>query len=196
MLAPIARAALQAEGSLHVRVARVLERTTVRDAADVYAAIRLANPGGLGHSDQQDVAATPTLPLRDVMALAAERDGIAREYATDFRVTFELGAPTLRRAREDGLSWDDAIVETYLTVLADAPDTHVARKLGEAAAADISRRSRAVLAAGGVRSPAGRRRAAALDRALRDESNSRNPGTTADMTAAAIFVVLLEGGWS
>lgn len=196
LLAPIARAALHAGGTLRTRVARVLERTTVRDAADVYAAIRLADPGGLGRADEQDVAAAPTLPLRAVMALAADRDAIAREYATDFRVTFDLGAPTLRRARRDGLSWNDAIVEAYLTLLAGVPDTHVARKLGEAAAADISRRSRAVLAAGGVRSPAGRRRAAALDRALRNESNSRNPGTTADLTAAAIFVVLLEGGWS
>lgn len=197
LLAPLARAALDTHrGTLRERVGRVLGRTTVRDAADVYAAIRIARPGGLGHAEVQDVAGTPTLGLRAVMVLAAHRDGIAREYATDFAVTFELGAPTLRRARRDGLSWDDAIVETYLTLLASGPDTLVARKLGEAAAADISRRGSAVLAAGGVRSTQGRRRIAALDRTLRDESNSRNPGTTADLTAAAIFAVLLEGGWS
>lgn len=197
LLAPLARAALDVRaGTLRERVARVLGRTTARDAAKVYAAIRLTRPAGLGRADTQDVAGTPTLALRAVMALAADRDGIAREYATDFAVTFELGAPTLSRARRDGLSWDDAIVETYLTLLAGVPDTHVARKLGEAAAADISRRSRNVLAAGGVRSAGGRRRTAALDRALRDDSNARNPGTTADLTAAAIFVVLLEGGWS
>lgn len=197
LLAPLARAALDARsGTLRDRVARVLRRTTVRDAADVYAAIRLARPGGLGRADAQDVARAPTRPLRTVMALAADRDGIAREYATDYAVTFDLGAPSLRRARRDGLSWNDAIVETYLTLLAAAPDTHVARKLGDAAAADISRRSRAVLDAGGVRSAVGRRRAAAFDLALRDAANSRNPGTTADLTAAAIFAVLLEGGWS
>lgn len=197
LLAPLARAALDAGSrTLRARVTRVLARTTVRDAADVYSAIRLARPGGLGRANAQDVAGTPTLALRAVMALAAHRDGIAREYATDFAVTFEIGAPTLRRARRDGLSWDDAIVETYLTLLASAPDTLVARKLGEAVAATISRRSSAVLAAGGVRSAEGRRRTAALDRSLRDESNSRNPGTTADLTAAAIFAVLLEGGWS
>lgn len=197
LLAPLARAASDPRGgTLRERVARVLRRTTVRDAADVYAAIRLARPGGLGRADAQDVARAPTRALRAVMALAADRDGIAREYATDYAVTFELGAPTLRRARRDGLSWDDAIVETYLTLLAAAPDTHVARKLGDVAATEISRCSRAVLAAGGVRSAAGRRRTAAFDLALRDTSNARNPGTTADLTAAAIFAVLLEGGWS
>lgn len=197
LLAPLARAALDGRGgTLRERLARVLARATVRDAAHVFAAIRSARPGGLGRADLQDVTGTPTLALRAVMALAAGRDGIAREYATNYAATFELGAPTLSRARRDGLSWDDAIVETYLTLLAGVPDTLVARKLGEAAAVDISRRSRNVLAAGGVRSPGGRRRTAALDRALRDDSNARNPGTTADLTAAAIFVVLLEGGWS
>jgi triphosphoribosyl-dephospho-CoA synthetase len=34
-----------------------------------------------------------------------------------------------------------------------------------------------------------------MDRAMRDARNSLNPGTTADLTAAAIFVVLLGGGW-
>jgi len=197
LLAPLARAALDARGgSLRARLARVLRRTTVRDAADVYAAIRVVRPAGLGRAGAQDVAATPTRALRAVMSLAAHRDGVAREYATDYATTFELGVPALARARRDGLSWDDAIVETYLTLLAAAPDTHITRKLGEAAAADVSRRSRAVLDAGGVRSAGGRRRTAAFDRALRDAANSRNPGTTADLTAAAIFAVLLDGGWS
>ena len=35
----------------------------------------------------------------------------------------------------------------------------------------------------------------AFDRALRDPQHVANPGTTADLTTAAIFVVLLCGGW-
>ena len=42
---------------------------------------------------------------------------------------------------------------------------------------------------------AGRAALAAMDDALRGEGNLANPGTTADLTAAAIFVVLLGGGW-
>jgi triphosphoribosyl-dephospho-CoA synthetase len=53
-----------------------------------------------------------------------------------------------------------------------------------------------VLAAGGVRTDAGRRAIDAFDSGLRDARNSGNPGTTADLTAAAIFVVLLGGGFS
>ncbi|MGH9260295.1 MAG: triphosphoribosyl-dephospho-CoA synthase, partial [Acidimicrobiales bacterium] len=196
LLAPLARAALRrAPGSLRARLAATLADTTVEDARDGYAAIRLASPGGLGRAPVQDVAQTPTVTWREAMALAADRDAIAREYATGFQTTFDVGAPALERALDDGLSWTDATVEAYLTLLAAAPDTHIGRKLGTDEAAAVQHRARAALAAGGVRTAAGRDAIAALDRDLRDERNARNPGATADLTAAAIFVVLLEGGW-
>jgi len=196
LLVPLARAALRpGHEPLRARLAATLADTTVADARDAYVAIRAAAPGGLGRASQQDVAGTPTVTLREAMALARERDAIAREYATDFETTFEIGAPALRRARSDGLGWRDAVVEAYLTLLAASPDTHIARKLGSDAAVTVQRRGRAALDAGGVRTIAGRDATAALDRELRDEANTLNPGATADLTGAAIYVVLLEGGW-
>jgi triphosphoribosyl-dephospho-CoA synthase len=202
LLAPLARAALLEKGVGRLNpffrgaVRRVLAATTIEDARDVYAAIRCASPGGLGRVESQDVADEPTMPLLDVMRLAADRDGIAREYATAFDVTFDRAAPALVRARHDGLSWDDAIVETFLTLLAASPDTHVSRRGGADLAIEVSRRARAVVEKGGTRSEAGRRAIGELDLALRDDRNLANPGTTADLTAAAIFLVLLGGGWS
>jgi len=180
---------------LRTAVGEVLNATTVDDARQVYAAIRLAAPGGLGQTDSQDVAGEPTMTLVEVMRLAAERDGIAREYATAFEVTFASGAPALARARRDGLTWDDAVVETFLTLVAAFPDTHVRRRAGADTARMVSERADAALAAGGVRSEEGRRAIAAMDAALRDARNSANPGTAADLTAAAIFVMLLTGEW-
>ena len=181
------------EYDLRCAVRAVLDETTIEDAREVYAAIRLAAPGGLGHVDQQDVADDPTVTLLEAMRLGAGRDGIAHEYASGFAVTFDTAAPALRRARADGLSWKDAIVETFLTTLAATPDSHVARRGGAALAADVSRRACSALAAGGVRAEEGRRAIADMDRALRDPQHLANPGTTADLTAAAIFVVLVDG---
>jgi triphosphoribosyl-dephospho-CoA synthase len=195
LFAPLAHAALRPGEAFRPRVAATLAETTVADAQDTYLALRLAAPGGLGRVGDQDVAGTPTQTLRDVMVLAVGRDAIAREYATDFRTTFEIGAPTLRRALADHLPWRDAVVEAYLTLLATAADTHIARKLGLAAAVTVQQRGRAVLAAGGVRTAAGREAIAALDRELRDDANTLNPGATADLSGAAVYVVLLEGGW-
>jgi len=196
LLAPLARAALRpGRTPLRAQLAATLADTTIADARDVYIAIRSVAPGGLGRASEQDVADAPTTTLRDAMALARDRDAIAREYATDFATTFEIGAPGLHRALSDGLAWREAIVEVYLALLAAAPDTHIARKLGTEAAVTVQRRARAVLDAGGVRTAAGRDATAALDRELRDEANTLNPGATADVTGAAIYVVLLEGGW-
>ena len=208
LLAPLARAASSIVGSgdwmdqriiepkrLRAELSEVLAATTVSDAHHVYVAIRLASPGGLGSAEHQDVAAEPTVALTEAMRLAADRDGIAREYATDFRATFEIGVPALFAARRDGLDWNDAIVETYLTLLATYPDTHIARRAGVALAEEVSARARAALDAGGVRSSSGRAEIERMSVALRGERNRANPGTTADITAAAIFVSLLGGAW-
>lgn len=204
LLAPLARAATFCPlpddapielGELRTSLATVLGETTVDDASAAYEAIRLASPGGLGAVDSQDVASEPTVTLTTAMRLAADRDGVAYEYATDFRATFEVGAVALRAARRAGLDWNDAVVETYLTLLAAYPDTHIARRAGHARAAEVTRTAGAVLDVGGVRSDAGRIAIAQLHADLSDPRNLSNPGTTADITAAAIFVTLLTGGW-
>jgi triphosphoribosyl-dephospho-CoA synthase len=193
LLAPLARAAHRGNGDLRDELRGVLAHTTVADAADAYAAIRQARPGGLGASSSEDVASAPTVALRDAMALAAERDSVAREYTTDFAATFEIGAPALRAARSAGLDWSAATVETYLRLLAAVPDTHIARKLGRPAAEAVSTRARELEQAGGVRTPQGRLALEVFDAELRSPTNSHNPGTTADLTCAALFVVILEG---
>jgi triphosphoribosyl-dephospho-CoA synthase len=195
LLAPLARAAHHSEGALRAGVREVLAATTVADAAEVYEAIRRTRPGGLGSSASEDVSTAPTVTLRDAMALAAGRDSIAREYATDFATTFEIGVPALRAARSAGLGWSEATVETFLRLLATLPDTLIARKLGAAAAATVSRRAREVEDAGAVRTEAGREALEAFDDELRSPNNAYNPGTTADLTCAALFVVILEDGW-
>jgi triphosphoribosyl-dephospho-CoA synthase len=196
LLAPLARAELAGlSGNLRQRVAQVLQTTTVEDAVEVYGAIRQANAGGLGQVPDQDLAGAPSVTLRQAMVLAAERDSVAAEYAGDFGITFETGAPAARRARAAGLSWDAVALETFLELLAARPDTLIARKLGAEAAARVSARAAQIRAEGGVRSQAGRAELLRFDEELRGSQNSRNPGTTADLTAAAIFVALLEDGW-
>lgn len=174
---------------------RVLTASTIEDARQVYAAIRLARPSGLGAGVEQDVADEPSITLLEAMRLASERDGVAREYASAYRTTRAIGVPALTRARRAGLSWNDAIVEAFLALLSTQPDTHIARRVGWAAAEAVSRDAASVVDAGGVRTEVGRRLLGDFDRSLRSPDHARNPGTTADLTAAAIFAVLLTSGW-
>ena len=208
LLVPLARAAVRLLDTpaaaarddrlrnLRAEAARVLAETTVADATSAYRAIRRANPGGLGSAEEQDVASEPTVTLLEAMRLSADRDGIAREWATNYETTFERGVPSLLNARADGLTLSDAIIETYLTILAGALDTHIVRRGGDDLARRVSQLAALALEAGGVRSDSGRRRIEAMDEALRDPRNPANPGTSADLTAASLFAALLVGGWT
>jgi triphosphoribosyl-dephospho-CoA synthase len=197
LLAPLARAAARVDGGggLRVALSGVLADLTVQDARLAYEAIRAASPAGMGEVDHHDVGEDDvTVTLREAMAAARERDSIAREYVTDFAITFTQGAETIRRSWRDGAAFSDAIVAAFLTILAEVPDTLIARKNGLAAAEDVSRRAARVLAAGGPHSQQGRVHLAELALELGDEAHALNPGTTADLVAAAIFVFLTEDG--
>jgi triphosphoribosyl-dephospho-CoA synthase len=192
LLAPLARAALTGE-PLRERLGDVLRALTVDDARAAYAAIRLAGAGGLDEPVEHDVRDEPRVTLREAMAAAAQRDTIASEYVTDHAVTFELGLPALADALGAGLGARDAIVELALQVLAAVPDTLIARKRGAEAADRVSGGASDVLSAGGVRSAGGRSALTQFDASLRQDGNALNPGTTADLVTAVLFVALLEG---
>jgi triphosphoribosyl-dephospho-CoA synthase len=192
LLAPLARAVLRRGGSLRDRLRKVLRGLDRRDAREAYHAIRLARPGGLGRAPRQDVRQAPTTTLLECMRLAAERDAVAREYATDYAVTFTLALPALRRLRARHVPAPVAIAQIYLMILAEWPDTLIARKAGMARARRVSEEAARVLRAGGVLSARGRVLAERLDRRLRRARPPLNPGATADLTVAAIFLWILE----
>lgn len=194
LLAPLARAAALARPGERLRnaAARVVAATTVEDAVDAFAAIRLAAPGGMGTVDEADIASVPEVTLLEAMRLAAGRDAVAAEWAHGFPVTFEVGAPVIRRARAEGLGWEEAATEGFLAILAHQPDTLIARKLGRDAALAVQASARDLVTTT-ARGTAERSAAVArLDASLRDEANRRNPGTTADLTAASLFVVIIQ----
>ncbi len=178
LLAPLAKSVL-AGGPLRERLGETLQALDVADARAAYAAIRLAGAGGLDEPVEHDVREEPQIGLREAMAAAAERDSIASEYVTDFALTFEVGLPALRNLTRD------AIVELHLRLLAHTPDTLIARKAGADAAEQVSAGAREVLA--------GRMTLQSFDASLRTHGNKLNPGTTADLVTATVFVALVEG---
>ena len=191
LLAPLTKAA--AGRDLRAELPRVLDDIDADDAGTFFAAIRLANPGGLGRAAEQDVSQPPTMPLRPIMALAADRDLIARQYANGFREVFDDGAPAVLEGMQRTGSMEGAIIHAHLHLMAHYPDTLIARKRGPAEAAESARRARAVLDAGWPQGRAAWAALADLDAWLRAEGRGRNPGTTADLIAACLFVLLHEG---
>ncbi len=184
LLAPLAT--VPPEQELRSGIASLLDGLDVEDARLTYEAIRLAAPGGLGQVAQQDVREEPTQTLRQVMALAAERDLIARQYANGFAEVFDDGVPVLLAELQRTGSIEGAIIFAHLRLMADHPDTLIARKCGWAEAEEASRRAKAVVDAGWAERNA-------FDDWLREDGHRRNPGATADLLTACLFVLLREG---
>lgn len=177
---------------LRAGIRDVLQRLTHRDAVHVYEAIRLANPGGLGDAPEQDVHSAPTVTLLEAMKLAADRDMIARQYANGYADVFDFGVPAFLDAFAKYGNVEAAIIDCQLRWLANFPDSLIARKKGIAAAQDVQSRVREVLRLGSLATSEGRRAGTELDRYLRSDGNKLNPGTTADLVTACLFVALRE----
>jgi triphosphoribosyl-dephospho-CoA synthase len=191
LLAPLATVP---EGeALRTGVEKVLANLTIEDARQVYEAIRLAAPGGLGKVQQQDVHDEPTKPLRQVMALAAGRDLVARQYANGFAEVLDDGLPALLSALQRTGSLEGAIIVAHLHLMANHPDTLIARKCGHDLAAEAARRAQQVLDLDWPQHREAWTRLDELDAWLRADGHARNPGTTADLVTACLFTALRQG---
>jgi triphosphoribosyl-dephospho-CoA synthase len=193
LFAPLA--AVPPDKSLAEGIHAVLESLTAADTQAVYEAIRLANAGGLGRTDKADVFsdAPPKLTLVEAMQLAADRDLVARQYANDFADVVSGTAAWI----EDGLSrgWrlEQAIVHAHLRQIGTSPDSLIQRKCGARMAKDASDFAAAALKSGSPGDATYEQAVRNFDHWLRADGHRRNPGTSADLIAAGLFVLLREG---
>ncbi|MDR5783048.1 triphosphoribosyl-dephospho-CoA synthase [Caballeronia sp. LZ065] len=171
----------------HEATGRVLDALDIDDARLAYRAIALANPGGLGEASEQSVHAPPTVTLRAAMALAADRDSIARQYAEGFADVFDASADAAREMTLD--PQQRAMLDAFLMFLSRWPDSHIVRKQGAPLAQSVTRD--AALQRARWREAGCPALSAALD--LWDaelKSRGINPGTSADLAVATLFVTL------
>ena len=209
LCAPIARAIeLHPEAddpvALRAAIEAVLADLDIADARAAYRAIARARPGGLGSAPQEDVHGMPGVDLRAAMALAAERDSIACQYRDGYAQLFDIGLPPLLLPASPRLALgpDDRaspavanlVQRVYLSFLAGLPDSHIVRKHGVALAHSVMRSAQPWLARALTGEPLDADPAfAAWDRELK--AAGLNPGTSADLTVAALFVAgLLNAG--
>lgn len=180
-IAPLA--ALPAGAAWSAAMPRTL---TPHDTADIWTAIGRARPGGMGTSATLDLAGPPPADMLEAMRLAAPRDQIASLWTTGYGNLVEGLCRDLADEFATSAEWREAIVRGFLRQLARATDSLIERKHGPAVAADVSARAADVLAGP---HDAWRQRAAAFDRSLR-EPRRINPGTTADLVATALYILL------
>ena len=189
LLAPLA-ACDPAQPLRRDAVGKVLDGLTPDDARDVYRAIQLAAPGGMGTVKEMDVAGQAPPRLLDAMNAAAPRDLVALQYATRFECVFDEIVPLLQEEC-DARGMIGGIVNTQLRCLAQRPDTLIQRKCGEAVALEVQRRARHVVDSN-LSAEQSEGLISDFDFWLRCDGHKRNPGATADLIAAGLFVALRD----
>jgi triphosphoribosyl-dephospho-CoA synthase len=185
LCAPLAAAAERRRDDPLAALPMILAELDRQDADDVFEAIRLASPAGLGEAAEHDVRTAPTVDLLTIMRAAADRDRIARAYASEYLDVSATGRPALEEARRAGLSPDWCTTAVYLAYLAAFPDTHILRKHGPTTAEQVRHEAEIVRAAWLSPGPA-QGRLLEFDADLK--ARGLNPGTSADLTVATLFL--------
>ena len=187
LCAPLAAAAERDATNLRNALHQVLQDLNVDDADLAFRSIVRAAPAGLGHSAQHDVFNPATVSLLQAMSEAANRDMVARQYATDFADIFDRGLPLFESVgrRRGEAKW--ATLAIFLGFLSAFPDSHIARKFGaetarcvQGTALNFARMLHAAEQADQIL-PA----LLTWDSALK--AKAVNPGTSADLTVATLF---------
>lgn len=163
---------------------------TTCDAADaeaIYTAIRAAGAGGLGNRKQHDITGNPPSSIVVAMRTAARgtpSDSIAALWADGYESLWNGPLADLARFENAGCGWEETIIRTALAQLARMPDSLIARRHGATTAQIVSTRAAAILPLSGANY---KNEIVAFDSFLR-EPKRLNPGTTADLIAAALYI--------
>jgi triphosphoribosyl-dephospho-CoA synthase len=177
-----------------------VKSTTAWDSVHLYEAVDIANPSGLNEAPDLDVTdphskerlIKENVKLFEVFRIASAYDDICAEWVNNYPVTFDLAYPYLTQQLKTK-PLKTAVVHTFLKVLSERPDTFITRKVGKEKALEVSAEAKAVLKLGGLETAKGKISLKRFDQKLRSTQNECNPGTTADLTAAALALCTLSG---
>lgn len=186
LCAPLAAAAKAGTSDLRASLVDVLDDLDTDDANLAFRAIVRAGPAGLGHSARHDVFKAATVSLLQAMTEAADRDRVARQYATNFADVFDFGLPLFEAATRQYPDPSWATLATYLGFLSAFPDSHILRKYDAQTAEEVRRTAATFQGLLQAEHPAQLLPALlAWDAELK--AAGVNPGTSADLTVAALF---------
>ena len=193
LTAPIIRVFEQIASLSHFQdsIQSTLRSLGREEAQDIFAAIRLANPGGLGKVDKYDVESPGDIDIYSAMDAAKERDLIALQYVNGYQEIINSGVKCLQvyDNRWNSVEW--AVVACYLMYMASFPDSHIRRKHGSGVAELVQRKTVPIRQwFDNYDNPDDAEDVLmAFDKELKD--SGINPGTCADLTVASLLLYRL-----
>ena len=174
-------------------VKSILNQLDADDSKQVYEAIGLMKPGGLGRTDALDVKDPAPDSLLVAMEAASMRDRIAAQFGNQFSDVFEKSLPWILEGRSKFGDLMQGIVWAHVRMMAEFPDSLIARKCGQLVAEQSQTMAQKAIDAMTSGPEVFFNEVSNLDFWLRSDGHQRNPGTTADLIAAGLFVGLYNG---
>lgn len=196
LLIPLAMAAGKCENKtcLKAQVQKIVMETTVEDAVEFYMAfskakvkIKPVEDLDLGGAGSIDKIKAEGLTLFNLMQISSSYDIIAEEWTNGFKKTFECAASIRNKLKKHDIN--DAVVLTFMELLSSNKDTFIQTKFDSKKAAEVSMRAKEILQKGDIEEI--RDDIRSFDEFLLKEGI--NPGSTADIVIAGLFVSLFEG---
>ncbi|WP_456375313.1 triphosphoribosyl-dephospho-CoA synthase [Methanocaldococcus sp.] len=181
------------KNELKKNLKKIAENTTVEDAINVYDAINIAmayvdkpkKGPDVSSKDAKRELIENGLTLLDVYKISAEWDNISKEWVDNFKISFE-GYELLKKYYKELNNINLAVTKTFLNILAEYPDTLIARKKGFETALKVSKMAKDVL------KNFNEEKVKEFDNYLSKEDNKLNPGTTADLIASSLMIFILD----
>ncbi len=189
-ISPLAAASLSSGRPLRAAdVDSVIEQCTTQDSLNIYDAIKLSTAASLSQRESFDIHGPAPESIQQAMRHAATTeptDSIAALWAFGYQSLWNSLLADLQFNESHGESWEQSIIFTALAQLARTPDSLIIRRHGRQQADQISSEAADVL-----KLHHDDRTAAieAFDWRLRHPCRI-NPGTTADLVAAALYIHL------
>ena len=180
---------------------QLIEDATVQDTINLYTAIRICKPGGLGKIEKYDLNDDKVflelerdgVKLKQIFEFSESYDLISSEYATGFNIILTEGLPYFVKTFNEYNDINTATVNSFLKLLSKHPDSLIIRKMGKLAAEQVSKLANKALKKGGVSTNKGLKLTLKLDKRLHKKKGKLNPGTTADLIAGTLFCALIFG---
>jgi len=196
LLVPLAMAAGACERydgeEIKRKATEIMLNTSMADAIEVYTAFPKAKVKVRREVPELDVMDETSiheirakkLSLYAILTISASYDLISRDLVGGFDKIFEYASLITDFAREERIN--DAITHAYLRLLADEEDTFITMKFGTGKSKHVQQKAQRIVTRGYQR-----KELEEFDEELIREG--LNPGSTADIIAAALFISILGG---
>ena len=169
---------------------KVIDRIDLKQTKTIYKAINLANAGGMGLKDKFDLNTKKSSDfiLSEAMNFASSYDYIANEYTNYFNNIINTISLNWRNYFKLMGNAECATTATFLKLISSNPDSLIARKYGLDTAIEVSGKFKALSDEYcELKNPnIINNKLLLLDSELKIQG--LNPGTTADVVVASIFI--------